>query len=164
MLLNVDKGSNERASVGFDFGFRLTSRTRSLILIFLCPILQIATFIVLRQNGSMKHGIWSSDQWVRFDSYDFERDQNGKHTGNTMPTHCYYKIRNFQPVKGTFSVMYPLGYRFSIDDGSLVHEGKKSLAAKVSPLSPEDEAWVKERLAENPNHILLSAKHQIAQR
>jgi hypothetical protein len=103
----------------------------------------------------MKHGIWSSGQWVRFNYYNLERDQNGKYTGNTIPSYCFYKIRNFQIAKGTFSVIFPEGYLFNIEDGSLVDRGEKQEKLKVSPLSPDDEAYVKEHLAIKPDMIML---------
>jgi hypothetical protein len=54
--------------------------------------------------------------------------------------------------------MFP-DYRFSIDDGILIHNKEKCPhVGWVVPLSAADENWVSAKLAENPNCFLILNK------
>jgi hypothetical protein len=88
---------------------------------------------------------WKKKQWIRCDFGPMRGED-----GEVKPSYCFYKIRNIQPVKGTFTICYP-AYVFSLDDGSvIIGKEKAPFYGKASPLSGKDAVYVNKILAEHP--------------
>lgn len=96
---------------------------------------------------------WKKGQWVRFNT--FVRSQDG----DWQETHCFYKIKGIQRAKETFSVEFPAGYRFSLNDGSVIYNKEKApWIGNIVPLSPKEETWIAKHVAESPNCFFINKK------